>query len=49
MNFFFPEFNRKEWLESEEEKFRKGLVTFDENNFIHRVSLENRLNNESVK
>ncbi|XP_047492376.1 nucleoside diphosphate kinase 6-like isoform X1 [Penaeus chinensis] len=49
MDFFFPEFNREEWLESEGEKFRKGLITLDENNFIHRVSLENRLNNGSVK
>lgn len=49
MNFFFPEFNWEEWLKSEGEEFRKGLITLDEDSFIHRVSFENRFNNESVK
>ncbi|XP_042860981.1 nucleoside diphosphate kinase 6-like [Penaeus japonicus] len=48
MKFFFPEFNWEHWQKCEEEMFRKGLVTFDEKDFIHRVSLENRSINKSV-
>ena len=37
IEFFFPEFDVREWNDKDRGAFETGNVTFDENYFIHRI------------